>query len=162
MSNLAGEPLTVTTDAALLTPLHARLMAFHAAAFATAGLNASDVPRMTKVVLGMWTTDKLALLPSPTSSNMHEMLHTPSCPAEQCLDGVTPTQYNAAVSTPNPRRAVHLANNDYAWTGFNGVPCCWAEQSLRSVERTLHTHWSLAKPQWLDEAYYEEVIGNKE
>ena len=52
-----------------------------------------------------------------------------------------------------------MANNDFTWTGFQGVPCCWAEQSLRSVEKTLHDHWSLGRPAWLDEAYYSELLG---
>ena len=72
---------------------------------------------------------------------------------------VAPAEYIAAVETPNPAAKIHVANNDYTWTGFQGVPCCWAEQSLRSVEKTLHDHWSLGRPAWLDEAYYSELLG---
>ena len=50
------------------------------------------------------------------------------------------------------------ANNDYAWTGFHDVPCCWAEQSLKSVERTLHKAWALPQPEWLDGKYWAELI----
>lgn len=35
----AADPLTLTTDPALLQPVHDRLMAFHAKAFAAKGLN---------------------------------------------------------------------------------------------------------------------------
>ena len=38
------------------------------------------------------------------------------------------------------------------------MPCCWAEQSLKSVERTLHQAWALARPKWLDEKYWDELI----
>jgi len=158
--DLAGEPLTITTDSALVEPLHAKLMAFHTAAFAAKGLNASQVPPPKQVVLGVWTTDKLALLPSPTSSNMHAMIKSDRCPEESCLAGVTPTQYNSIISTPNPERRIHLANNDYTYTGFHNVPCCWAEQSLRSVERTLHTAWALPRPSWLNAAYWQQVVSS--
>ena len=129
---LAGEPLTVTTDPALLLPLHTRLMDYHRAAFAARGChataplsggrrfpepspnllgyNASAEPPPREVVLGIWTTDKLALLPSPTSSMMHVQTSRPgACPAEPCLRGVTPRQYVDAVATPNSRRRVQLA-----------------------------------------------------
>ena len=83
----------------------------------------------------------LAMLPEPQSSNFKAMF--PSCPAEPCLAGVTPQEYNRAITYPNPAAEVHVANNDFAWTGEQGVPCCWAEQSLKSVERTLHEAWGL-------------------
>lgn len=161
VSDLAEEPLTITTDSALLQPVHERLMEYHRDAFAAVGINASHVPPMRKVVLGVWTTDRLARLPAPLSANMHEMVHTDQCPAEPCLAGLTPPTYNDIVASPNPQRNIHIANNDYAWTGFHDVPCCWAEQSLRSVERTLHTSWGLGRPTWLDSAYWQQVISNK-
>ena len=160
-ADIAADPLTITTDSALLDPLHAKLMAVHAAAFAKVGMNTSQVPRMSQVVLGIWSDDQLAQLPQPMSANMHVMAKSPLCPAEPCLQGLTPPQYNDIVANPNSKRDIHIANNDYAWTGFDDVPCCWAEQSLRSVERTLHSSWSLPKPKWLDEAYYAQVIANK-
>ncbi|KOO24769.1 pantetheinase [Chrysochromulina tobinii] len=130
----AEDPLTITTDPALLLPLHRRLMEFHAAAFAKIGLNATrDVPPPTKVVLGIWTSDELAALPQPMSSNFRAQV--PSCPAESCLDGVSAPQYNAATATPNPAANIHIANNDFAITLEQGVPCCWAEQSLNVDER---------------------------
>lgn len=154
-----SEPLTVTTDDALLTPLHAALMDYHAAAFAAKGLNASDVPPMAKVALGVWTSDQFATLTNPASSNMHWMIARiggSGCPKETCLPP-TPSAYNAIISSPTSRN-IHLANNDYAWTGDHDVPCCWAEQSLKSVERTLHKAWGLAKPAWLDADYYASLI----
>ena len=33
-----------------------------------------------------------------------------------------------------------------------------AEQSLRSVEKTLHDHWGLSRPAWLDAAYYTKLL----
>ena len=153
----AEDPLTITTDPALLLPLHRRLMEFHAAAFAKIGLNATrDVPPPTKVVLGIWTSDELAALPQPMSSNFRAQV--PSCPAESCLDGVSAPQYNAATATPNPAANIHIANNDFAITLEQGVPCCWAEQSLKSVERTLHTAWGLGRPTWLDPEYYAQLL----
>jgi hypothetical protein len=153
----AEDPLTITTDPALLLPLHRRLMEFHAAAFAKIGLNATrDVPPPTKVVLGIWTSDELAALPQPMSSNFRAQV--PSCPAESCLDGVSAPQYNAATASPNPAANIHIANNDFAITLEQGVPCCWAEQSLKSVERTLHTAWGLGRPTWLDPEYYAQLL----
>ena len=46
--------------------------------------------------------------------------------------------YNALIGAPSAARDIHIANNDFTWTGDDDVPCCWAEQSLKSVERTLH------------------------
>ena len=46
--NLAGEPLTVTTDPALLLPLHTRLMDYHRAAFAARGCNATAPPPLRR------------------------------------------------------------------------------------------------------------------
>merc|ERR1712146_193592 len=112
---------------------------YHAPLFAKAGLNASLIAPPIKIVLGIWTTDRLAALPQPQSSNFRAMFG--SCPAEPCLANVTPQQYYNAVPSPNPAANIHLANNDWAWTGEQGVPCCWAEQSLKSVEKTLHTSW---------------------
>mmetsp|Transcript_79066 Transcript_79066/g.157174 ORF Transcript_79066/g.157174 Transcript_79066/m.157174 type:complete len:171 (-) Transcript_79066:320-832(-) len=156
-ADVSENPLTITTDPALITPLHAHLMEYHAEAFAKVGLNAStDVPPPFKLVLGVWTTDALAMLPQPLSSNFKAMF--PGCPAEPCLAGVTPQEYNHAVSEPNPAARIHIANNDFAWTGEQGVPCCWAEQSLKSVERTLHTAWGLPAPSWLDPAYYAKLL----
>lgn len=167
VGDLAAEPLTITTDSAVLQPLHDQLMSYHQAAFTKVGVNTSDVPGMLKLVMGVWTTDPLAMLPNPISSNMHEMIKrldpaSTSCPAESCLDGVTPEAYNAAIGTPNVARNIHLANNDYAWTEYHDVPCCWAEQSLRSVERTLHKVWSLPRPEWLDADYWAEVVGGND
>ncbi|CAE8583443.1 unnamed protein product [Polarella glacialis] len=155
---MAVDPLSITTDPALLVPLHQRLMDFHAKAFAAVGLNASTIPQMTRVVLGVWTTDKLATLPAPASSNFHAQVGD-ACPAELCLKGVSPEEYNEAISSPNAMANIHVANNDFAYTGDQGVPCCWAEQSLKPVERTLHKVWGLDKPQWLDSTYYAELIG---
>ena len=135
----AVEPLVVTTDPALLAPLHARLMGYHARAFAARGLNASDVPPMSKAVLGVWTSDPLAALPNPMSSRLDAMpfpFAPGVCPAEPCLAGVTPQQYVAAVDTPNADGAaarIHIANNDFTWTGFQGLPCCWAPQRAESA-----------------------------
>ena len=135
----ADEPLVVTTDPALLAPLHARLMGYHAGAFAARGLNASDVPPMSKAVLGVWTSDPLAALPNPMSSRFDAMplpFAPGVCPAEPCLAGVTPQQYVAAVETPNADGAaarIHIANNDFAWTGFQGLPCCWAPRRAESA-----------------------------
>eukprot|EP00401_Gymnodinium_catenatum_P029499 CAMPEP_0117538404 /NCGR_PEP_ID=MMETSP0784-20121206/42462_1 /TAXON_ID=39447 /ORGANISM="" /LENGTH=474 /DNA_ID=CAMNT_0005335019 /DNA_START=16 /DNA_END=1437 /DNA_ORIENTATION=- len=156
--SLALDPLSVTTDPALLAPLHQRLMDFHATVFAAVGFNASTIPQMRRVVLGVWTTDKLALLPGPASSNFHAQIGD-ACPAEQCLKGVSPEEYYDAVSSPNAVANVHVANNDFALTGYEGVSCCWAEQSLKPVERTLHKAWGLGKPQWLDAAYYADLVG---
>lgn len=153
-----SEPLTITSDPELLEAVHRRLMDYHKAAFAAKGFNASDVPRMPRVALGVWTTDDFAMLPAPLSANMSSMLHTGTCPAERCLEGFTPAAYNTLVGQPNPQFSVHIANNDYAWTGEDNVQCCWAEQSLRSVERTLHNAWGLAKPLWLDAKYYEGLL----
>ena len=160
--SLAEDPLTVTTDTALLKPLHDHLMSFHAAAFAKVGIDPKNVPIMSSIVLGTWTTNKLALLPSPASSNLHEQCKTPACPSEPCLHGVTPLQYEAVVSWPNPSTKIHIANNDFTWTGFEGVPCCWAEQTLKSAERTLHNFWALSKPAWLNSTYYAQVIASRE
>ena len=33
-----------------------------------------------------------------------------------------------------------------------------AEQSLKSVEKTLHDHWGLGRPAWLDAAYYARLL----
>ena len=33
-----------------------------------------------------------------------------------------------------------------------------AEQSLKSVEKTLHDHWGLVRPAWLDDAYYTRLL----
>lgn len=135
----AVEPLVVTTDPALLAPLHARLMGYHARAFAARGLNASDIPPMSKAVLGVWTSDPLAALPNPMSSRLDAMpfpFAPGVCPAEPCLAGVTPQQYVAAVDTPNADGAaarIHIANNDFTWTGFQGLPCCWAPQRAESA-----------------------------
>ena len=100
----ADDPLVVTTDPALLAPLHARLMAYHAHAFAARGLKTSDVPPMSKAVLGVWTSDPLAALTNPESSRFDVMpipFAPGACQAEPCLAGVTPQQYVAAVDTPN-------------------------------------------------------------
>jgi len=156
-ANPSGEPLTLTTDPALLGPMHARLMAYHAAAFAKKSLNASKVPPMAKIALGLWTSDQFATLTNPASANLNWMIGK-ACPAESCLQGVTPTSYNALVGTPNPARNIHIANNDFTWTGDDSVPCCWAEQSLKSVERTLHKAWQLPPPEWLNMAYWQELI----
>mmetsp|Transcript_53350 Transcript_53350/g.119751 ORF Transcript_53350/g.119751 Transcript_53350/m.119751 type:complete len:172 (-) Transcript_53350:914-1429(-) len=156
----AADPLTVTTDAALLGPVHNRLMSFHAAAFASKGLNASAVPPMSKIALGVWTTDKFARLTSPVSANMHWMIKDDRCPAEACLRGVNAQQYNALVYRPNPARNIHLANNDYAWTGDQEVPCCWAEQSLKPAERALHRAWGLPRPGWLNATYWDLLIAD--
>ena len=152
----AGDPLTLTTDPALVGPVHARLMAYHAHAFAAKGLNASDVPSPAKIALGLWTSDKFAQLSNPASANLHWMIQ--SCPAEACLDGVTPMAYNALIGAPSAARDIHIANNDFTWTGDDDVPCCWAEQSLKSVERTLHKAWALPQPGWLDGKYWAELI----
>ena len=106
--DVAADPLTITTDSALLDPLHAKLMAVHAAAFAKAGMNTSQVPRMRQVVLGIWSDDRLSQLPQPKSANMHAMVHSPLCPAEPCLRGLTPPQYNDIVASPNAQRAIHM------------------------------------------------------
>ena len=152
----AGDPLTLTTDPALVGPVHARLMAYHAHAFAAKGLNASDVPSPAKIALGLWTSDRFAQLSNPASANLHWMIQ--SCPAEACLDGTTPRQYNALIGAPSAARDIHIANNDFTWTGDDDVPCCWAEQSLKSVERTLHKAWALPQPEWLDGKYWAELI----
>lgn len=158
-ADVAADPLTRTSDPALVLPLHAHLMAFHAEAFAKVGLNATtDVPPPRELALGVWSTDPLAMLPEPLSANMHAMVHSPLCPVEPCIAGLTPHEYNAAVASPNPAVNVHVANNDFAWTGDQGVPCCWAEQSLKSVERTLHTAWALPRPEWLDADYYANLL----
>ena len=158
-ANPAGEPLTVTTDPTLLNDVHQRLMAFHKAAFQKVGINASTVPAMTTIALGVWTSDKYARgLTNPASANLHWQMKSASCPAEPCLATYTPQTYNKLIGTPNSNYNVHLANNDYSWTGDDNVPCCWAEQSLKSVERTLHQEWGLARPKWLDEKYWDELI----
>ena len=157
----ADDPLVVTTDPALLEPLHARLMSFHAAAFAAKGLNASAVPGIDKVVMGVWTSDALARLPNPMSSNFRAMPIAgiaATCPAEPCLAGVSPQAYTAAVQAPNAHANIHIANNDYTWTMEQDVPCCWAEQSLKAVEKSLHDKWGLAHPAWLDAAYYAQLL----
>lgn len=157
----ADDPLVVTTDPALLEPLHARLMSFHAAAFAAKGLNASAVPGIDRVVMGVWTSDALARLPNPMSSNFRAMpvaAIADTCPAEPCLAGVSPQAYTAAVEAPNAHANIHIANNDYTWTMEQDVPCCWAEQSLRAVEKTLHDKWGVAAPAWLDAAYYAQLL----
>jgi len=156
----AEDPLTVTTDSALLGPLHTRLMAFHKSAFAAKGLNASDVPMMSKVALGVWPNDKLAALTNPASALLANQIkgHSTTCPREECLNDVTPVQYNALVGQPSASRNIHIANNDYAWTLDQSVPCCWAEQGLKAAERSLHKAWGLTKPAWLDEAYWEQLI----
>ena len=130
----AAEPLVVSTDPALLAPLHARLMGYHARAFAARGMDATDVPPMSKVVLGVWTSDRLAALPNPMSARFDTMpvsFAPGACPVEPCLAHVTPQQYVAAVEAPNAAGAaagIHLANNDFTWTGYQGLPCCWAPQ----------------------------------
>jgi len=154
----AEEPLTLTTDPALLLPLHEHLMDFHADAFAKVGITnaTAQVPPPKQLVLGVWTSDPLAALPQPFSNRMHSMIDT--CPLEPCLEGVASTAYNAAVASPNPAANIHIANNDFALTGDQGVPCCWAEQTLKSVERTLHTVWQLPAPSWLDAEYYATLL----
>ena len=151
-----GEPLTLTTDPAMLEPVHERLMAYHALAFAKKGLNASAVPRMKQIALGLWTSDRYTGLTNPASANLHWMIQ--SCAAETCLSGTSPHDYNALVAQPNANRRIHMANNDYTWTGDHDVPCCWAEQSLKSAERTLHHYWKLPQPTWLDTAYWQELL----
>ena len=101
----------------------------------------------------------------------------------------TDGRYNALVYRPNPARNIHLANNDYAWTGdqevcgtasLSGailaarsqwcdpsgaipalqVPCCWAEQSLKPAERALHRAWGLPRPGWLNATYWDLLIAD--
>ena len=106
------------------------------------------MPGIDKVVMGVWTSDALARLPNPMSSNFRAMPIAgiaAMCPAEPCLAGVSPQAYTAAVEAPNAHANIHIANNDYTWTMEQDVPCCWAEQSLKSVERTLHKAWGLAR-----------------
>ena len=55
-------------------------------------------------------------------------------------------------------RRIFVANNDFYWTGYQGTPCCWAEQSLKMAELILKTHFGLAKPDWLNATYYDEKI----
>jgi len=153
------DPLSITTDPALLGPLHHKLMDFHSAAFAARGINSSAVPQMKHVILGVWTNDKLStLLPTPQASNFYAQLGD-VCPSEQCLRGVSPDAYYDAVETPNEGVDIHVANNDFSWALYQSVPCCWAENSLKAVERTLHREWGLAKPEWLDSAYYAKIVG---
>ena len=96
-------------------------MDMHAAAFAKVGLNASDVPLMARVVLGIWSTDALARLPAPMSNNMSmfvsRMAPGATCPEEPCLASVSPRSYTRAVQTPNAAARIHVANGDFALTG---------------------------------------------
>ena len=65
------------------------------------------------------------------------------------------------MKTSNPtggKKNLFVANNDYWFTGYQGTPCCWAEQSLKVAEHILKTHFALPKPAWLDEAYYRDQV----
>ena len=102
-ANPAGEPLTVTTDPRLLNDVHQRLMAFHKAAFQKVGINASTVPSMTTIALGVWTSDRYARgLTNPASANLHWQMKSASCPAEPCLATYTPQTYNKLIVRPTP------------------------------------------------------------
>ncbi|KAH8053890.1 flavin containing amine oxidoreductase [Aureococcus anophagefferens] len=55
---------------------------------------------------------------------------------------------------PDGRKKNPSSRTNYWFTGYQGTPCCWAEQSLKVAEHILKTHFALPKPAWLDGAYY--------
>ncbi|EOD33511.1 hypothetical protein EMIHUDRAFT_111788 [Emiliania huxleyi CCMP1516] len=67
--------------------------------------------------------------------------------------------YTFTLEHPQVKWRIHLANNDFTWTGYQGKPCCWAEQSLRAVERILVREWALPRPAWLDKQYWTDLVG---
>ena len=150
------DPLTVSTNATLLAESHAKLLALHAADFASKGVDPATVAPPTSAVMGFWDASN-KFLPTPMSSNFKAMLKT--CPEETCLGGVDGHAYTMKTSNPTGgKKNLFVANNDYWFTGYQGTPCCWAEQSLKVAEHILKTHFALPKPAWLDEAYYRDQV----
>ena len=68
---------------------------------------------------------------------------------------------NARISSRSPTLHAHAqpvdAGSDPRATD-QGVPCCWAEQSLKPVEKMLHDVWDLPKPDWLNATYYGHIL----
>lgn len=55
---------------------------------------------------------------------------------------------------PSANLPISLVNE--AWGQEKG----WSESSLNSAERMLYTEYQVAKPEWMDEAFYKSVIVN--
>ena len=156
--NGTQDPLTRSADARLLAESHAKLLALLASDFEKAGVDPATVAPPTTAILGFWDEGTNAYLTPPVSSNFRAMVGD-VCPVETCLGDVDAHTYTMKVSNPTAgARRIFVANNDFYWTGYQGTPCCWAEQSLKMAELILKTHFGLAKPDWLDATYYHEKI----
>jgi len=154
------DPLTVSEDPELLSVLHARLMAFHAGSFSQRGINSSTVGPPVKVVMGFWDSFRAtsSFLSNPEPVNIYA--DHPGGRPQRCLQNVSAGEYISTVSAPTEEYDVFLANNDYFYEGLSGARCCWAENSLKPMEKLLRDRFALGRPAWLNEGYYErDVVG---
>jgi len=152
-------PLTVLRGEASELPglLHRKLLQMHAARLADAGIDPRSLAEPAAVVLGFWPHARDEILhpaPDPLSfSTAHGAL-------PQCLHGVTSASYSEATRQPVVGRSLSVANNDW-WLEESSVDLIapyWAEVSLRVAERVLHDQLGLARPAWLNAAYYRKSV----
>lgn len=156
------DPLTLSENPELLSVLHARLMAYHASNFLQRGINSSTIALPVKVVMGFWDSFRAtsSFLSNPEPINLFHDKR----PGEQgkCLQNVSAGEYISTVSAPTQGGAreydIFLANNDYYYEGLSGAGCCWAENSLKPMEKLLRDRFELRRPAWLNESYYERDI----
>ncbi|KAH8044332.1 flavin containing amine oxidoreductase [Aureococcus anophagefferens] len=128
--------------------------AIETATRSTKGRPATVAPP-TSAVMGFWDASN-KFLPTPMSSNFRAMLKT--CRRDPASAAQTATLHTMKTRTRRGKKNLFVANNDYWFTGYQGTPCCWAEQSLKVAEHILKTHFALPKPAWLDEAYYRDQV----
>ena len=165
----ASDPLTVIPAAArpveggeaargaggLPALIHAKLLKMHAAQLKAKGIAPAAVAAPTAAVLGYWPHELAeSLHPAPTPLSFSTAALPP------CLHGVDSKSYSALVRKPVPSRQILVANNDW-WleeSKLDLVAPYWAEVGLRVAERVLHDHMGMAKPAWLDEAYFESNV----
>ena len=152
-------PLTVLRGEASELPglLHRKLLQMHAARLADAGIAPRSLAEPAAVVLGFWPHARDEILhpaPDPLSfSTAHGAL-------PQCLHGATSASYSEATRQPVVGRSLSVANNDW-WLEESSVDLIapyWAEVSLRVAERVLHDQLGLARPAWLNAAYYRKSV----
>jgi len=132
------KPLTVfsgnhsTKGAKFIDDLHSSLMDYHAHAFRNRSIDPAKIGKPSLVVISNWLSD------APVA---------PSC-------GEYWGSYadEASIRAPAPAYDIYVADVDYGYSG------CWAAGSLIAAEKVLQAEFGLAKPTWLQKAWYDSKV----
>lgn len=140
---------------ARLNKLHAAIMEATLPLFKNKSLTQPVIPpRM--LVVGVWDRSGHGYT-APTKVYYSQAMGDSM--AKACgVPGLTEKEYRNTVLSPFGQAAkIHVANNDWVAQEVMSFFGDWAEESLLQAERALKV-LGIAKPDWLDTAYYNEKV----